>query len=196
MNFLAHLFLSDDTPESRLGNLLGDFVRSPQIETYPAPVRAGYALHLRIDAYTDDHPVWQQSRARISLPRRRYAGILVDVFYDHFLAVHWTDYVPVSLTAFARQVYRELGDAGPLLPDWMRPMVAAMIRDDWLTSYRTPDGIARALDRIARRFRHETPLAGAVEELTDQYDGLQADFRAFFPVLRAYVAGEMDQDTG
>jgi acyl carrier protein phosphodiesterase len=192
MNFLAHLYLSDDTPESRLGNLLGDFVRSPQIDTYPAPVRAGFALHQRIDAYTDAHPVFQHSRTRISLPRRRYAGVLVDVFYDHFLALHWAEFAPIPLPDFARQVYAELAANDPLLPESLRQIVPAMIRDDWLTSYRAPDGIDRALDRIARRLRHETPLAGAVEELTGHYDGLQADFLAFFPALRQYVAGECE----
>src|SRR4051812_26307099 len=104
MNYLAHLLLSENSPEARIGNLMGDFVKSASLDpnTYSAPMRRGITLHQKIDAYTDTHPVFQISRTRISAPRRRYAGILIDIFYDHFLATHWSDFSPQPLPDFTQ----------------------------------------------------------------------------------------------
>src|SRR5688572_11794852 len=105
MNYLAHALLSHQSAEAILGALLGDFVKGPVGAEYPPAVRDAIHLHRLIDRYTDSHPVVLSSRRLVSDARRRFAPIMIDMFYDHFLARHWSDYCDTPLRQFARQVY-------------------------------------------------------------------------------------------
>jgi len=187
VNYLAHLFLSENTPEARIGNLIGDFAKSASLATYPAPMRRGIILHRKIDAYTDSHPIFQTSRQRISSVRRRYAGTLIDIFYDHFLAIHWSDFSPQNLPDFAQSIYSSLQTYQGILPESLKQIIPGMIKDDWLTSYRDLQGIQYALERVSRRIRHENDLASALDELESSYAALEADFLTFFPDLSTDV---------
>src|SRR5262245_26013048 len=100
MNYLVHLLLAASEPESLLGALMGDFVKVPLGAQYSPSITHALALHRRVDSFTDAHPVTATSRARISRERRRFAGIMVDLFYDHFLARNWTAYASEPLGAF------------------------------------------------------------------------------------------------
>lgn len=184
MNYLAHAFLAGPQPASRLGGLLGDFVKGP-IESiarhYPHAVVTGIALHRRIDSYADRHPAFRRSRQRVSALRRRFSGVMVDLFYDHFLARHWSAYCAQSLEAFTADLYALLASNQTLLPPRLAQSLPGMRRDDWLASYRGVDAIGSALDRLSRhRLRRANPLAGAAEELHNAYPGYEADFRIFF----------------
>src|SRR3954467_13425794 len=108
MNFLAHAFLARDDIDLMVGSLMGDFVKGRLDGQYAAPIMRGLILHRRVDTYTDSHPVLVRSRSRISPERRRYAGILVDLFYDHYLAVPWSDYADIPLETSAPHVYAAL----------------------------------------------------------------------------------------
>ncbi len=184
MNYLAHAFLAGPQPASRLGGLLGDFVKGP-IESiarhYPHAVVSGIALHRRIDSYADRHPAFRRSRQRVSVLRRRFSGVMVDLFYDHFLARHWSVYCAQPLEAFTAEFYALLTGNQTLLPPRLAQALPGMRRDDWLASYRSIDAIGTALDRMSRyRLRRANPLAGAAEELQTGYTGYEADFRIFF----------------
>ena len=100
MNYLAHLHLGGDTPAQLLGSLYGDFVKGPLAGQWPADIEAAIRLHRRIDVFTDSHPLQAQARARFALERRRYSGILLDVFFDHCLALNWGDYAAEPLPRF------------------------------------------------------------------------------------------------
>jgi acyl carrier protein phosphodiesterase len=86
MNYLAHLYLAGDSPESILGNLIGDFLKGTTVDSYSESIRKGIQLHKQVDRYTDLHDIVRKSKQLISPVNKRYAGIIVDVFYDHFLA--------------------------------------------------------------------------------------------------------------
>lgn len=187
VNFLAHLYLADGAADSRVGAVLGDFLKGVALEELPAEVRAGVRLHLRVDVFTDAHPVAALSRSRIRPPHGRYAGVLVDLFYDHFLACRWEEYSPTPLPVFAAEVYSQMEASLPGLPTGMRPAVERMIEADWLCSYRTVDGIARALTRMERRLRRPHPLGAGAGELHASYEALEEDFHRFFPDLRVWV---------
>lgn len=187
MNYLGHLYLADGTPESLLGNLLGDFLKGVSLEQFPDPVRRGIQQHLRVDAFTDSHPLFRRSRARVQPPHRRYAGVLVDVFYDHFLARHWHEYSPVPLPTFAGEFYTVLEAHQALLPEPLRRMAPRMAAEDWLCSYARLDGIDRTLRRLSRRLSRENGLGEAIVELEREYAALETDFRGFFPDLIAHV---------
>jgi acyl carrier protein phosphodiesterase len=187
VNYLAHAFLSDGSPESILGGLLGDFVKGPLDGRYPRAVTEAIALHRRVDTFTDSHPQVRDSRARISAGRRRYAGVMVDVFYDHFLARHFRDYTDEPLERFAQRIYAVLLN-GRDLPGRLARALPSMVRWDWLTSYRNIGAVHAALDRISRRNPRHGALAGAGHELALRYAELEADFRSFFPDAVRFAA--------
>jgi acyl carrier protein phosphodiesterase len=187
LNYLAHLLLSDPHPESLVGNLMGDFARGVDLACLSPRVRAGVELHFRVDAFTDAHPVVRESKQRIAPPHRRYASVLVDVFYDHFLALDWRTYAPVALDEFTQQAYRALEAHHPILPERMAATCRAMAAGDWLTSYREVDAIDTVLRRMSRRLRRVNDLGTGIEALRASYEPLRADFHRFFPELLAFA---------
>ncbi len=187
MNFLAHLYLADRQPDALLGSLMGDFVKGPLQGRFSPDLTRALAQHRKVDAFTDAHPVVRASRARMTPARRRFAGIMVDVFYDHFLALHWEDYAEQPLEAFAREVYALLRTREAMLPERLRRIAPLMVQFDWLGSYRRVEAVHVALDRMGERLKRGNALLGAGAELTANYDGLQADFRAFFPEVRRFA---------
>jgi len=189
MNYLAHAWLARHTPELITGGMLGDFVKGALGERYPHAVRAGILLHRAIDRYTDAHEIVVASRALVSTPRRRFAGILIDVFYDHFLACHWERYGEPPLEHFTAGVYAVLWPQRAGFPERLQRMLPWMRADDWLASYADLEAVDAALHGITRRFKRyprAAVLADGVEELVANYAALEAHFHAFFPELERY----------
>ncbi|MDA1314917.1 MAG: ACP phosphodiesterase [Acidobacteria bacterium] len=188
MNFLAHLYLSGDDPDILVGNMMGDFLKGIGASGFPAAVQEGIRLHHGIDTFTDTHAVFARSRRRFEPPYRRYAGVLIDVFYDHFLAAHWSAYSPrESLASFAHRSYAILSSTSVDLPPRMRRAVSVMVEQDWLGSYATRGGIDLTLKRMSRRPKRANPLAEAGTQLALHAGGLESDFAEFFPDLIEYV---------
>jgi acyl carrier protein phosphodiesterase len=190
LNFLAHLYLSDGSDEGLLGSLMGDFVKGPLGDRYPPGITRGIVLHRRIDSFTDAHPVVLRSKARMSVERRRFAGIMVDMFYDHFLARYWDEFSAENLDRFARRAYAVLLREEALLPERLRTMAPFMAQGDWLGSYAEVEAIHTALDRMGRRLKGENRLLGSAAELERHYDALESDFREFLPEVRRYAREE------
>ncbi len=189
MNYLAHIFLGHGHPELEIGGLLGDFVRGREIEQYPAGIQVGIRLHRGIDAFTDEHPAFRFSRERVSRERRRFAGIMVDMFYDHFLARDWERYAEPPLAAFTGRTYRLLEENRELLPENVRLVLPRMASEDWLGSYGEVASIGWALDRIGTRLKRPNALNGSVVELEADYAGFAADFERFLPEVQVFAAG-------
>ena len=187
MNYLAHLFLSDGTPESLIGNLLGDFVKGSIEDIYSAEIIKGIYLHRKIDSYTDSHPIFRSSKKLISVDRRRFSGIMIDVFYDHFLAKNWSNYSSITLDDFANRVYQVLQEHKKILPNRLKRILPDMIAYDWLASYKETTAIDRAINGLSYRIKRKNNLFGGVEELFLNYQQLQADFSLFFPELIDYT---------
>lgn len=190
MNFLAHVWLAGDGIEDRLGALVGDFVKGPLPGKLSPTLAVGVELHRRVDGYADVHPAFLRSRRRVSAMRRRYAGIMVDMFYDHFLACHWPRFSEVPLAEYVAELYalaeRRRGD----LPPAFHRTLGYMRQENWLLSYRTPDAIALALDRLAQyRLRQPNHLGGGGAELLACYEGFETDFLEFIADARRYCAG-------
>lgn len=183
MNFLAHLHLAQPNPTSRLGNLLGDFVRGRPDERFSPELWRGIMHHRRLDAFTDAHPAWKLSRGRLDPSRRRFAGIIVDVFYDHFLSRHWERFGPPDqdLEAFVASCHHDLLEAAPQGPADAIQVLKRMKRQQWLISYRHLDGIEGALQRMARRSSRFAPMALAGGDLKAGYDDFESDFLRFYP---------------
>lgn len=187
MNHLAHLFLAQPTTPSRVGNLLGDFARGVDTEALSAPVRHGLQNHWTVDAYTDQHPEVRASKALFSSRRRRFAGIALDVLYDHFLIRHWTTFAVVDFDAFVAGAYADLEAGEHLMPSHMATVVGRMIRHDWFDAYRDLEQVGFALDRIAGRIRFANRFDGVIEEIRAHDEELERHFLEFMPELIAYV---------
>ena len=188
MNFLAHLYLSPNTPDALLGSLLGDFVKGPvERAGYGHEIATAIRLHRAIDVFTDSHPGVAAAKARVSPARRRYAGILLDVFFDHFLARDWESLHHEPLEAFATRVYADLQGSRQPVPEAFARMLPFLVSQDWLTSYRALAGIDAALRRMSRRLTHGAPLADAVVELDRNYASFETAFREFFPEAVAFA---------
>ena len=183
MNFLAHLYLSGGFDEVMVGNLMGDFTVGRIDATLPAGVQRGIRLHREIDSFTDAHPVVRAAKHRLFPAYRHYAAVITDVFYDHFLALHWQDYDAGTLGDFAGQVHRLFAEKEHLLPEAMLPMVRSMAKHNWLPHYATLEGIDRALTRMARRTKFVSGMENATGDLHRDYAFYDENFRRFFPDL-------------
>jgi len=179
LNYLVHLYLSGPDPLHLLGGLMGDFVKGPLTDQYPAGITTGLRLHRQIDVLAHNSPSTRNSRRRLDAKYGHGRGIIVDIFYDHFLAAHWSDYAPQPLSAFAADIYRLLQEHEERLPEGLRAIAPRMIESDWLASYRHRQVVGRALQRIAQRLSRPLPLGDAVIDLARDEDAFLSDFREF-----------------
>ncbi len=195
MNWLAHVFLAGPDRDCRLGNLLADMVKGKARKVLSPGIRRGIACHQAIDAFTDDHSVVLRSKRRLSAslgePLDRFAGVLVDVFYDHILATDWLRYTTSPLAEFTRELYASFPSYQDALPAEINDVLARLAAEDWLGSYATLEGIEDVLVRISRRLTQrlgrDFALQTAMSELTFHHAGLSADFHEFFPELASHV---------
>ncbi len=183
MNFLAHFYLSGSSPSLLIGNYLGDFVKGKQYLNYEPPIAKGILLHREIDSFTDGHAVVHQSKTRLVPKYGHYSGVIVDMFYDHMLAVNWEKYSSVSLPRFADFSYKVLHRGVTLLPDKALRALQHMSKHNWLVHYAELDGIANALQGMARRTKFESKMEQSVEELKKHYDMFEKEFNTYFPLL-------------
>ncbi|WP_339546874.1 acyl carrier protein phosphodiesterase [Pseudomonas sp. RA_35y_Pfl2_P32] len=187
MNYLAHLHLGGQRPGQWLGSLYGDFVKGRLQGQFPAEIEDAITLHRQIDVFTDRHGLVDVALSRFSLTRRRYAGIVLDVFFDHCLARDWALYADSSLPTFTADVYRVLA-AEPQLPGRLAQIAPSMAADDWLGSYREFAVLDPVLRGISRRLSRPEELAAAMQELERLYEPLSEDFRLFYPELQQFAA--------
>lgn len=187
MNFLAHLYLSGDDPNLMLGNFIGDFVRGRDLkEQFGEAIAQGIELHRAIDEFTDRHPVVMQSKVRLRPKYRHYAPVIVDVFYDHFLASLWSNYHEEALNDYAERAYQLVQLNHSILPERVMMMLPYMIKGNWLVSYAGIEGINRALTGMSRRTTHVSYMDRAAEDLELHYSDFKKEFEIFFPLLQMY----------
>ena len=193
MNYLAHLFFAEDTSESRVGNLMVDFVRGPvQRQPYSDEIMRAMRRHVAVDRFTDEHKVVHASKSLISRSRRRFAGIIVDVCYDHFLANHWSDFSKMELSVFVERNYESFRNYRGQLPSAMSRTISRMIEHDWLQGYQELSVIGRTLDGLSTRIRKPNTLVGSLEELKDNYGEMEEQFLRFFPELIQHMGKQVD----
>lgn len=189
MNHLAHLFLAPNSPEARVGSVLGDFTRGVDLATLPSSVRLGVRHHFAVDSYTDRHPDVLASKRLFSGQRRKFAGVALDILYDHFLLRHWTKFTDADQNTFINDVYIELLDNEGLMTPNMSKTTRHMVSHDWFGSYRDLDNIGYALDRVAERIRFQNSFAGIIEEIRPLHSELEEHFLSFFPDLQEFAGG-------
>ena len=188
MNYLVHLYLAGADPELQLGGLMGDFVKGPLDTRHPPGIVAGLRLHRRIDSLAAISPHCRASRQRLHPRFGHTRAVLVDIFYDHFLAAHWHEFHPQPLATFAADIYRLLATYSDLLPPGLAHIAPRMAEHDWLTSYRERSVVNIALQRISMRLSRPTALGDGGSELERCGEELLRDFRGFIAEAGAMAA--------
>ena len=188
MNFRAHALLAGNDPALIVGGVVGDWIKGPLPGPLPPDLARGVALHRAIDSHAETHPAFQRSRNRVAPDRRRYAGILVDIFYDHLLARHWASLQPMPLAGYCTAVYGHIAARLGELPESSRHAMHLMADEDWLQSYAGLDGIADVLQRMSRRARQPNPLAGGEQAFVAAAPGFAEDFACWLADAQRFTA--------
>ncbi len=187
LNYLAHLYLAGTQPESIVGNFIADHVKGSSIDAFSFGIKRGIAMHRGVDAFTDSHPFFQQSAARLQPRYKHYSGVVVDMFYDHFLSKNWQDYASIDLDVFLDQKFKILTSFFDILPPRAKRILPYMMEQNWLASYATFQGLNQALTGLSRRTKFVSNMQYAVDDLKLHYAGFESEFRSFFPELAAFV---------
>lgn len=188
MNFLAHALLAGDDPALVVGGVVGDWIKGPLPGRLPPDLARGVALHRAIDSHAETHPAFRRSRARVSPARRRYAGVLVDIFYDHLLARDWAVLHHQPFADYRHAVYGAVAARFAELPEDSRYALKLMATEDWFHGYAELEGMADVLARMARRARRPNPLAGGEAEFLADAEGFRSDFGSWLAETRAFAA--------
>lgn len=185
MNFLAHIYLSGENDDVKIGNFLGDFVKGRLNKLSNNPfsdeVIKGIALHRRIDSFTDNHPIVRRSIEHLRPKYHKFSGIIIDMFYDHILARNFSQYSKITLEKYAQEFYELLEKRKSEMPEPMNQMIHSMITRNWLVSYQTYEGIDWALIGISKRLSVESAIENATQELRKDYLVYENEFQQFFP---------------
>lgn len=187
MNFLAHLLLSGPPGDVMAGNFMADSVKGSTANNYPDGIRRGILLHRAIDSYTDTHSTVLKSKERLRKKFGKYAPVVIDVFYDHFLARYWSNYAAGDLRSFADEIYSFLENYYDIFPERTRQFYGYMTQNDILCSYAQIEGIDRVMKGMSRRTRFESGMESAAEELELHYESYQIEFCEFFPQIQQHI---------
>lgn len=193
MNFLAHIHLSGNNEQLLIGNFITDFIRGKTYQNYPAQIQDGIQLHHKIDRFMDTHPLVKQSIERLYPHFNRYAMVIIDVFYDHFLAKNFHEYHTQSLEDFSQKTYTVLQLHYHWLPDKVQEFLPTMMKHNWLLNYKEFCGIQKALQSLSRRAKYSSNLDQALINLKDDYMFFEERFLQFFPEIMTYVQEEIQK---
>ena len=191
MNFLAHIYLSGSSDLIKIGNFIADGVRGNQYLSFDFEIQKGIVLHRAIDTYTDEHPLFRKCTKRLHSHYHHYSGVIVDVFFDHFLAKNWNYYSEESLEDFVQNFYISLTTYEMHLTEKAKMMQPYMIEQNWLLNYRSIDGIAKILSQMDRRTKNISMMRNSVTELKYYYSEFEQDFTDFFEELRTFSSKKL-----
>ncbi len=183
MNFLAHIYLSFGDDEITIGNFIADSIRGNKIDHLPTRIQKGILLHREIDTYTDSHVIPKISSKRLHKNYSHYSRVIVDIFYDHFLAKNWNNYSDTPLKVYVENFYDLLEDNYPILPNAVQRMMPYMITDNWIYNYSKMEGIGRVLNGMNRRTKNKSKMNFAILDLEEHYTDFEREFTSFFKEL-------------
>jgi len=193
MNFLAHIYLSGNNEYIIIGNFMADGIRGKQFEKYPEAIQKGILLHRAIDTFTDEHPLFRQSTKRLHERYHHYAGVIVDIYYDHFLAKNWGKYSEENLDDFVSEFYQSLHQSHAVLSEKTKNILPYMEKQNWLSSYQTIEGIHQILTQMDRRTQNNSNMRFASEELLAFYAEFENEFTLFFEDIRNYCSQKLNE---
>ena len=190
MNFLAHIYLSGDSRELLIGNFIGDYVKGRDYEKFPTAIQEGILLHRKIDYFTDTHTITRKAKGIVRDRYGLYAGIVIDIFYDHFLSANWDKYSEMPLKTYVRNRYRTLDSGFSMFPVGVKTWFPYFIKSNWLEAYTTFHGLIMVFKRMSYRTSLPDHSEYAVDQLRENYKVMEDLFYEFFKELQTYVGNE------
>lgn len=191
MNFLAHIYLSGENDHIKIGNFIADGIHGKNFDEFPIDVQKGIRLHREIDSFTDFHPIFRQSKHRLHERYGHYSGVIMDIFYDHFLAKNFSNYSKVPLKDFSENFYKVLDTNFSILTPRFQKILPILKEENWLLMYATIEGISHILYNMDRRTRLRSKMQFSVEELKSFYSEFETEFTLFFAEMENFVKGKI-----
>lgn len=191
MNFLSHLYLAGNSEGLIIGNFIADSVKGNEYKSFSKEIQQGILLHRKIDSFTDSHPVVEISKQRLRAKYRKYSSVIIDIYYDHFLAINWKNYSDVELDTFVASVYSIIKKNHFLLPEKATHFTKYMLEHNILLNYRNLEGIEKVLWGMSRRAKFVSNMEHSILDLKEHFTLFENEFKIFFPHLQEYVLGEI-----
>ena len=187
MNFLAHIYLSGENEDIQFGNFIGDFVKGKNYKKYNDDIIKGILLHREIDSYTDSHPVVRNSIKRMRTAYGKYAGVSIDILYDHFLAKYWIDYSSVKLEEFVINFHHTVSERLGKLPDKARRFTSPFIKNKRLICYADLNCFEDVLQKMAIYTSMPDKVKDAMQIINQNYNLFYGEFETFFPEIISFT---------
>ena len=188
MNFLAHIYLSENNDLIKIGNFMADGIRGKEYQKFPKEIIKGILLHRQIDSFTDAHPIYRKSKHRLHYKYGHYSGVIMDILYDHFLAKNWNVYSEEKLEDYVQTFYFSLQTNYELLTKKTQRILPYITQHNWLLSYATIEGIENILFQMNYRIQHKVNMQEAIVELKQFYKEFEQEFTLFFEELRNFAS--------
>ncbi len=187
MNFLAHIFLSDDDDLVRIGNFMADTIKGKSYLDFHPKIQRGVLLHREIDTFTDSHLIFRQSKHRLHADFGHYSGVLIDLYYDHFLAKNFDKWSDQPLKVFVQKFYLSLNTNFELLTPKIQNMMPYMISHNWLESYQTLAGIEKIMIQMDYRTQNQSKMRFGINNLKADYQLFEEEFYEFFELIQNHI---------
>lgn len=186
MNFLGHLYFSDNKHELMYANLFGDFVKGPDLSEFSPIVKSGIQLHRTIDSYIDHHPKVVQLMHVLYPELPKVTGIAIDLFFDYCLAKNWTKYHDQPLQDFLDQFYNYQPIHWIEYSDEFKELILQMRKHRWLDHYPTFYGLQKACEGVSRRLSFDNTLKNAHETYLKHEEIINNCFTEYMIDARPY----------
>ena len=193
MNFLAHVYLSGTNDHLKIGNFMADGIHGKNFDEFPIDVQKGIRLHREIDSYTDFHLIFRQSKHRLHERYGHYSGVIIDIFYDHFLAKNFSIYSKVPLEEFVQDFYKVLDENFEILTPRFKSILPVLKQENWFLLYATVEGLTHILYMMDRRTKLRSKMQFSIEELVLFYNDFETEFTLFFAEMQIFVARKMNE---
>ncbi len=192
MNFLAHLYLSGNDNEIKIGNFIADSVKGKAHQNFSPKIQQGILLHRKIDEFTDKHQITKELSLLLKSNYNRHSGVVIDVFYDHFLSYNWIKYSDIPIHTYIKNCHKILLKNFIILPAQVKTFLPIMIAKNRLLSYSNIDGLENALQLMAKYTSLPAESSFAIEVLNKNYQFINQQFLIFFDELILHVENELE----
>ncbi len=183
MNYLAHIALSRNNKEIEIGNFVADHLKGMKVGLFPETIQKGIFLHRKIDSFTDQHPILSEARKLLAVYFHKYSGVILDVYFDHFLSKHWNDFYPNSLRDFTNDFYQSAKDYRHVFPDSAKKFYRFMVQNDVLFRYQNLQDLKKVMEGISRRTYPNSGIEKSTAFLIENFEYFEKSFLEFYPLL-------------
>jgi acyl carrier protein phosphodiesterase len=192
MNYLAHSFLSFADEPILFGQFIADDIKGSQWKTWPPEIQQGILLHRFIDDFTDKHPLLLELRKRLHPTLGKFAGVVLDVLFDHALSLRWEQHTELSREKWIQSTYSKLQQRIQEMSEKRKFILSAMIRHDWMNMYSTEEGTSLILQQMSRRIALDNPLYSAFDAFENHQMHILSTFDEFFPEILFETRRKLD----